>query len=133
MFGAGNSRKEVIAKTVAAAIAGAVPAALPFQAAGQQVAAFTQSECKGISSVVLQVVRTLGADSLSNDFKGSFRAWMGPNITCDGPTDIVVRTGRDSDALNTIYTLLESSSSRINLQTRAGLRAVRPTAGLGSG
>jgi hypothetical protein len=93
---------------------------------------FTKDECRFIMDAASEVVATYGANKLSVDFRKSFMGWMG-NVTCDGPRDIVIRTGADADVFNSIRGGLSISSSRIDLVTRAGLRIARPTAALGSG
>jgi hypothetical protein len=129
-----------IAKT--AALAMLAMTAIPTFAQAQQattVAAtqqaqkpFTKDECKFIVAAASETVSTYGAEKLSLDFRKSFMAWMG-NVTCDGPRDIVIRTGPDADVFNSIRGGLSISSARIDLVTRAGLRIARPTAALGSG
>ena len=93
---------------------------------------FTKEECKAILAVASRIVAGNGAETISADFRQSFMNWVG-NLTCDGPRDIIIRTGRDSDVFTTIRDALDGSSARIDLMKRAGLRVSRPTAGLGSG
>jgi hypothetical protein len=93
---------------------------------------FTKEECKGILAVAGRYVAGNGAETISADFRQSFLSWVG-NLTCDGPRDIIIRTGRDSDVFNAIRSSLDAGTARIDLVKRAGLRIARPTAGLGSG
>ena len=58
-------------------------------------------------------------------------AWINlGSFTCDGPTDIVIRSDQDAGAYNTIRGMLAASSRPIDLQTRAGLRGIKPQASL---
>jgi hypothetical protein len=109
-----------------------VAATAPTSATQQAQKPFTKDECKFIVAAASETVSTYGAEKLSLDFRKSFMAWMG-NVTCDGPRDIVIRTGPDADVFNSIRGGLSISSARIDLVTRAGLRIARPTAALGSG
>lgn len=94
---------------------------------------FTRDECAGIAVTVVQVVRVASERKagVSNDFRQSMRNWLGPNVTCDGPRDIVIKTGEDADAFNTIRATLGAASRPIDLVARGGLRAIGPTAALG--
>ncbi|RTL69348.1 MAG: hypothetical protein EKK41_13760 [Hyphomicrobiales bacterium] len=105
-------------------------ATAPSAAAQQPI---TKDECRAIAAVASKVVTVAGTNNLSVDFRQSFRNWLGPNITCDGPRDIVIRTGTDSDAFVTIREALGVGSRPIDIMARGGLRAIAPTAALGSG
>jgi hypothetical protein len=86
---------------------------------------FTKEECAGVMAVALEVVKAAGKDTLSVEFRQSFRNWLGPNVTCDGPKDILTPTDRDIAAYNTIRTGLLLASKPISLE-KAGLRSVDP-------
>jgi len=118
-------QRHAMARQVAAALTAlstAVGAAFP--AAAQS--AFTKDECKFIAGVAISTVKAVGSDKLSVDFRQSFVNWLGPNITCDGPREIVIRTGTDTDVMNAIRDGLSASSLRMDLTQRAGFRFVRP-------
>lgn len=84
-------------------------------------APFTPEQCKVIAAVAVDVLKALGPETLSGEFKQSFRNFLGPSLTCDGPRDILTPTGPDIDAFNTIRSLLLRGD--ISLR-EAGLRAV---------
>jgi hypothetical protein len=63
----------------------------------------------------------LDPETVSAEFKQSFRDFLGPNLSCDGPRDIHTPTGPDIDAFNTIRSQL--LAGKISLRD-AGLRAV---------
>lgn len=84
---------------------------------------FTQDQCKIITGTALGVVKQVGKDTLSTEFKQSLRNWLGPNITCDGPKDIAIITHNDSVTYRTIRSMLLSGSKPLSLE-KAGLRAV---------
>lgn len=88
--------------------------------------AFTKQECKGIAYVVMDVIKAVGADKLSVEFRQSLTDWVRPpDFTCDGPKDILTPRGKDIDVFNTIMSILESGKNPISLQD-AGLRSVDP-------
>jgi len=118
-------------KLAAGAVAATTAVGAAFPAAAQS--AFTKDECGLINETAAAAVRAIGVERLSLDFRQSFRNWLGPNITCDGPREIVIRTGTDADLMNTIRMVLSGSRLKMDLVQRAGLRFVRPTAGLGTG
>lgn len=102
------------------AIALAAGAAL-FGANAAQAASFTDKECRIISAVARDVVRTLGKEKLSSQFRESLINFMAPDgktLTCDGPTQIRTPTGPDVDAFNTIRTILLAGDNPISLQKR---------------
>jgi len=86
---------------------------------------FTQDECRLISSVGTGTARAIGPEKLSQEFKSSFRSFLGPNLTCDGPKDILTPTGIDIDTFNTIKDILYAPPRGISLE-KAGLRSVDP-------
>lgn len=84
---------------------------------------FTQAQCKGITGTAMEVVRTVGKDTLSQEFRQSFRNWLGADLHCDGPKDIIIVTHNDSIAYGAIRSALLTGSKPISLQ-KAGLRVV---------
>lgn len=86
---------------------------------------FTHDQCRAIAAVASDVVKTIGKEKLSVEFRQSFINFLGAKLTCDGPKDILTPTGEDIDTFNTIMTFLEGGSKPIYLQ-RAGLRSVDP-------
>lgn len=90
---------------------------------------FTQQECRLISIIAVDVAKAMGPEKLSTEFKQSFRNFLGPNLTCDGPTQISTPKGDDIDAYNTIGGLLLQGPKPISLRER-GLRAVYKAAAL---
>ncbi len=105
------------------AAAGMAVLATLFAANATQAAQFTPEECRVVAGIGGQVVRALGKETLSADFRQSFVNFLGPNIACDGPTNIVTRTGPDIDAFNTIRIMLLQTNRPISLQDR-GIRSV---------
>lgn len=103
-------------------------AAATLMAIGPAVAGdFTQDECKGIAVSASQVVRTVGANTLSREFRKSFMNWMGRDMMCAGPKDIIIVTENDSAAYGTIRSMLLAGSHPLSLQ-KAGLRVVTQAA-----
>lgn len=94
-----------------------------FAANATQAASFTPHECKYIAAIAGQVVTSLGKDTLSNDFRQSFRNFLDASLTCRGPTRIATPTGRDINAYNVIAALLAAGEYRIDLNAR-GLQSV---------
>jgi hypothetical protein len=86
-------------------------------------ASLTTDECKVVAAVAGKVVKAIGRDTLSLEFRQSFRNWLGAELTCDGPTDILTPTVNDVAAFNTIRTVLVAGDHPLSLQD-AGLRAV---------
>ena len=87
---------------------------------------FTEQECGLITLIASDVVRTVGKDKLSLEFRTSFMKFIAPDgkkATCTGPTQIATPKGEDIDAYNTIRGLLLQGPKPISLQDR-GLRAV---------
>lgn len=107
-------RRGAFALATVAAMAGATT--------GAQAAEFTREECSLIAVTAGQVVQSLGANTLSLEFRQSLGNFMvpvrGAGLTCSGPAQIATPTGKDIDAYNTIRLLLPFS-----LQDR-GVRAV---------
>lgn len=86
-----------------------------------QAAAFTEQECKVIAGVTSEVVRAVGKDKLSREFRLSMARFIGPDgkrATCDGPTNIATPTVDDSAAYNTIRGILLEGPNPISLQER---------------
>lgn len=98
---------------------GAAMAATLFGASAAQASEFTQNECRLIDGVVREVVKTLGKDTLSLEFRQSYVNWRGAGYSCDGPP-ITVTTGPDIDAWNTVRVIMGGGSgpNRIDLQAR---------------
>ncbi len=94
-----------------------------FAANATQAAQFTADECKHIAGIAGQVVTSLGKDTLSNDFRQSFRNFLDASVTCTGPTKIATPTGRDINAYNVIAGMLAAGKYRIDLNAR-GLQSV---------
>lgn len=76
---------------------------------------FTQAECKGIAGTATEVVKSVGAKTLSREFRQSFMNWMGSDLRCDGPKDIIVITHNDDAALATIRDALLTGSKPLDL------------------
>lgn len=92
--------------------------------------AFTEDECRGISNVAVDVLKAIGPDKVTPQFKKSFRNFLGPNLKCDGPMEIIVLTADDIAVFNTIGDGLASMPKHpISLRER-GLRLVRQSAEL---
>lgn len=90
---------------------------------GASAADFTQKQCLGISETATEVVKTVGAKTLSREFRQSFVNWLGADLRCDGPKDIIIVTHNDSATYATIREALLRGSKPISLQ-KAGLRVV---------
>ena len=84
---------------------------------------FTQAQCKGITGTAMEVVRTVGKDTLSQEFRQSFRNWLGADLHCDGPKDIIIVTHNDSIAYRAIRSALLTGTKPLSLE-KAGLRVV---------
>lgn len=82
------------------------------------VPAFTPDECKLIATVASDTVKAVGRGTLSAAFRESFVAWLGPNLTCDGPLPIRLPSGADIDAYNTIRAVLYAGAHPIALKER---------------
>jgi hypothetical protein len=90
--------------------------------AGPATAApFTPEQCKIISAVAVDVLKAIGPDTVSAEFKQSFRDFLGSGLTCNGPKEIETPTANDIGAFNTIRSVLLNAG--ISLQ-EGGLRAV---------
>lgn len=100
--------------------------AFPSSKANGQQQPLTKEECRAVAAVAGVIVKSVGANNLSVDFRQSFRNWLGADITCDGPKDIIIKTAADSDAFVTIRGALGAASRPIDIMTRGGLRAVAP-------
>jgi hypothetical protein len=102
----------VIAATLVSATAGSAAAA-----------PFTLDQCRIVSATVAEVVRSLGADTLSVEFRTSLRDFImtDGHMTCGGPRLIRTPTTNDIAAFNTIRSQLLASN--ISLQA-AGLQSV---------
>ncbi len=105
------------------AAAGMAVLATLFVANATQAASFTPHECKVIAGVAGKVVRELGKDTLSLEFRQSFRNFLDANVTCTGPTNIATPKGPDIDAFNVIGGILLHGETPISLSAR-GVRAV---------
>lgn len=92
-------------------------------AANAQAANFTPHECKVIAGVAGKVVRELGKDTLSLQFRQSFVNFLDAKVTCTGPTNIATPKGPDIDAFNVMRGILASGEKPIDLYAR-GVRAV---------
>ena len=107
--------------------AGAALLASPMAHAGD----FSAEQCKLIATVSGEVVKTVGVQKLSEDFRKSIANFIMPEVngkrtmTCEGPKNIFTPTGNDVDAFNTIREILLSPPRQISLQ-KAGLRSVDP-------
>jgi hypothetical protein len=106
-----------------AAALGIAAIATLFAANATQAANFTPHECKVIAGVAGKVVRELGKDTLSLQFRQSFRNFIDANATCTGPTNIATPKGPDIDAFNVMRGILASGEKPIDLYAR-GVRAV---------
>ena len=84
---------------------------------------FSPAECRGISAMTRAVVRRVGKDSLSVEFRQSLVDWMGSEFRCDGPKDIAIVTENDSATYATIRSELLQLPKPISLQ-KAGLNPV---------
>lgn len=84
---------------------------------------FTQDQCKGIRGTAAEVVRTVGKETLSREFRQSFVSWLGADLRCDGPKDIVIVTHNDSATYATIREALLLGSKPLSLE-KAGLRVI---------
>ena len=93
---------------------------------------FTQKECKGIAATAIEVLGVVGPDKLSPEFKQSFRTWMGPDLRCLGPKEIVIVTHEDDATYATIRDALLRGSKPLSLE-KAGLRVVERSASVGTG
>ncbi len=93
------------------------------KAVGQQQP-LTKEECRAVAAVYIEIVNRV---QTSEEFRKSMIAWVNPNsFTCDGPKEIIIKTGADSDAFVTIRGALGAASRPIDIMTRGGLRAVAP-------
>lgn len=81
----------------------------------------SQTECDIIAKTSSRVLRAVGPETVSTEFKQSFRSFLGKNLTCDGPTDIRTPTKQDVALFNNIRT--ELLAFDISLE-KAGLRSV---------
>ncbi len=117
--------------TKGALLASAMTVAAAITAPGAQAGSFTEDQCKIIAGTGGRVMQALGAETLSREFRESYRLFLAPDgrtLTCTGPMDIYTPTGADIDAFNTIRGMLLSGGDwRISLQ-EAGLRSVGPEA-----
>jgi hypothetical protein len=88
-------------------------------------APFTAEQCKVIAATISQVLSTVGADTLSIEFRTSLRNFVVTEgkLTCGGSRDILTPTTKDIAAFNTIRTILLGGSSPISLED-AGVRSI---------
>lgn len=129
MLRASNSTATLLASAMLAAVAvtsatsaGAQQAAAPRST--PVLPAFTSDQCRAISAVGVEVARTVGPQNLSDEFKQSFRAFLGQNLTCDGPREISIVRGKDSDAWQVIQHVLEGARTPPIVLARYGVRGV---------
>jgi hypothetical protein len=107
---------------VGSAFSAVLAAGIVSVATGSAAAApFTPEQCRIISAVAVDVLKAIGPDTVSPEFKQSFRDFLGPRLTCDGPKQIRTPTVADIAAFNTIRSQLLAGD--ISLQA-AGLRSV---------
>jgi hypothetical protein len=95
-------------------------------AAGSASAApFSAEQCKVIAATISQVLATLGAGTLSVEFRTSLRDFVVTDgkLTCAGSKEILTPTTQDIAAFNTIRTILLGGPNPISLQ-EAGVRSV---------
>lgn len=123
---AGKLRRGGIA--VAAATAMAASTLFGVNAAqASEASKFTDHECKVIYLTTKEVVKVLGVETLSKDFRQSIANFMVPDgktLTCTGPTDIATPRGDDVDAFNTIQDILAASKDNPILLQDRGIRSV---------
>jgi hypothetical protein len=86
-------------------------------------APFTPEQCRIVAATVADVVRAIGANTLSVEFRTSLRDFIMTDgqMTCRGPGTILTPTTNDIAAFNTIRSQLLASD--ISLQ-KAGLRSI---------
>jgi hypothetical protein len=113
---------------------GIAAAAAIFANSAARAGDFTHDQCRLISTVAADVMKGLGSNTLSVDFRQSLIRFIVPNgkLTCDGPKEIVTPTGADIDAFNTIKDVLYAPPQRISLE-QAGLRSVPRTSASAAG
>lgn len=89
---------------------------------GAQAAEFTREECGLIAETSRAVVKAVGVNTLSLEFRQSLGRFLVPDrnvgLTCAGPTQIATPTTNDVAAYSTILSFLP-----FDLQAR-GVRAV---------
>lgn len=93
---------------------------------------FTEQECKVVAAMAGEVVKAVGPEKLSVEFRRSFMGFIAPDgkkATCTGPTQIATPKHEDIAAYNTIGGLLLQGPKPISLRER-GLRAVYQAAAL---
>ena len=73
---------------------------------------FTEAQCRDIAAVAGTVVRTVGKENLSVEFRQSFRDFLGAKLTCDGPKNLSTPTDKDLAALLTIEDISPSHRRR---------------------
>lgn len=88
-----------------------------------KVPRLTAEQCRIVSAIAVKVVKAVGPDTLSPEFRQSFRDWLGPEIACDGPKEIRTPTPEDVAAFNTIRGTLLQGPAPISL-SQMGVRAV---------
>jgi hypothetical protein len=92
---------------------------------------FTPQECQDISGTGVYIVRHLGnKDRLSPEFKQSWRDFLGANLDCTGPREIVWRTREDAATFNGIAGQLLLPPTRISLRGAGVDLAPAPVASL---
>lgn len=98
-------------------------AAVTLPAVPAMAGEFSQKECRGISGIAGAVVRRVGKDNLSLEFRQSFVDWMGAEFRCDGPKEIALVTDEDAATYRTIRSELLQLPKSIDLK-KAGLKPV---------
>jgi hypothetical protein len=95
---------------------------LPAFSQAKQGENITNEQCRAISATAVAIV-THHADraALSPEFKQSFRNFLGANLTCDGPRQLVWRTREDWATFQTISSQLLAPGVNISLE-RAGVK-----------
>lgn len=95
--------RAIVAAGWMAAGAALLGAAAPGSA---QAAGFTEQECKVVAAVTGEVVRAVGKDELSVDFRKTLVTFIVPDskhATCTGPAMVKLRSLSDQDAISKIH------------------------------
>lgn len=104
---------------------GLTAAAAMFAGTAAHAGDFSAEDCKFIAHVGVTAAKVAGPEKLSVEFKTSFRNYLGANLTCDGPKNILTPTGEDVATFNTIRQVLLAPPRSISLE-KAGVRAIDP-------
>jgi len=90
----------------------------------------TYDQCRSIASVSQAVVKSLGPETLSVEFRKGWRDFVAPvgKLTCDGSTEIATPNGSDIDALGVIAVALKGLKPPINIFSY-GVRGVPQVVG----